>query len=162
MRSLLAGFLVLAVALFVGCQGMGKKRDYTPKQARFFLEEADARAVAITLPKSESRITIGPKPVFTEGDIADVQLVQVDLGKCVLFQFTTAATRDLYRVSGSNQGRRLVLFIDNVPYGARRMEAPIMNGAMMMFIEIPDADLPTLVDNLKKTSAEIQRALSRP
>ena len=160
MKLPLAGLLLLALAL-AACQSSSKKKDYTPVQARFFLEEADARAVVVTLPKSGVRVAIGPKPVFTEGDIVNVELMQVDLGKCLLFQLTPAAARDLYRVSASNQGRRLVLFLNNVPVGARRMEGPFSDGAVLAFVEIPDADLPVLVDNLKKTSVEIQRAVAR-
>ncbi|MCX6951549.1 MAG: hypothetical protein NTV51_05100 [Verrucomicrobia bacterium] len=160
MKLPLASLLLLGLAL-AGCQSSAAKKDYTPTQARFFLEEADARAVSVTLPKSGVRIAIGPKPVFTEGDFVNVELMQVDLGKCLLFQFTPAAARDLYRVSGSNQGRRLVLFLNNVPIGARRMEGPLADGAVLVFAEVPDADLPVLVDNLKKTSAEIQRVASR-
>lgn len=160
MKLPLASLLLLALA-FAGCQSSPQKKDYTPTQARFFLEEADARTVSVTLPKSGVRVAVGPKPVFTEGDLVNVELMQVDLGKCLLFQFTPAAARDLYRVSGSNQGRRLVLFLNNVAVGARRMEGPFADGAVMVFVEVPDADLPVLVSNLKKTSAEIQRVASR-
>lgn len=161
MRPLAACLLLLALTL-TGCQSSSaKKKDYTPIQARFFLEEADARAVGATLPKSGVQVMIGPKAIFTEGDITNVELMQVELGKCLQFQFTSSAARDLYRVSASNQGRRLVLFLDGIALGARRMEGPFSGGAVLVFVEVPDADLPVLVDNLKKTAAEIQRVASR-
>jgi hypothetical protein len=146
--------------LLAGCQ-TAEKVDYTPTLARFFLEEADARTIGATLPQSGVRVMVGPKPVLTEGDIVNVELMQVELGKCLMFQLTPAAARDLYRVSGSNQGRRLVLFLNNLPVGARRMEGPLAEGAVLMFVEMPDAALPALVDHLKKTSAAVQRAAAR-
>ena len=146
--------------LLAGCQ-TAEKVDYTPTLARFFLEEADARTIGATLPQSGVRVMVGPKPVLTEGDIVNVELMQVELGKCLMFQLTPAAARDLYRVSGSNQGRRLVLFLNNLPVGARRMEGPLAEGAVLMFVEVPDAALPALVENLKETSAAVQRAAAR-
>ncbi len=152
--------LLLFALMLTGCQTTEKK-DYTPTLARFFLEEADARTVSVSLPQSGVRVTIGPKPVFTEGDVVNVELMQVDLGKCLMFQFTPAAARDLYRVSGSNQGRRLVLFLNNVAVGARRMESPLSEGRVFVFVELEDSALSALVENLKKTSVALQRAASR-
>lgn len=152
--------LLIAAFSLAGCQ-TPEKVDYTPTLARFFMEEADARTVSVTLPQSGVRVMVGPKPVLTEGDIVNVELMQVDLGKCLMFQLTPAAARDLYRVSGSNQGRRLVLFLNNVPMGARRMEGPLAEGAVLVFVEVPDATLPALVNNLKKTAAAVQRAAAK-
>ena len=149
--------LLLALA---GCQAPASA-DYTPTVARFFLEEADARTVSATLPQSGVRVMIGPKPVLTEGDIVNVELMQVELGKCLMFQLTPAAARDLYRVSGSNQGRRLVLFLNDVALGARRMEGPLAEGRVFVFVEVADTALPTLVENIKKTTAAVQRAMAR-
>jgi hypothetical protein len=152
---------LLLLTLFLGGCHTTEKKDYTPTLARFFLEEADARTVRVTLPQSGVQVAVGPKPVFTEGDVVNVELMQVELGKCLMFQFTPAAARDLYRVSGSNQGRRLVLFLNDIPLGARRMEGPLATGAVFVFVEVPDSALPALVENLKKTSASVQRAVAK-
>lgn len=149
----LTGLSVLA-----GCQSP-EKVDYTPTLARLYLELPDKPALTATLPQSGVKIGIGAKPVFTEGDIVNAELMQVELGKCLALQFTPAATRDLYRVTGASQGRRLVLFLNNTPMGARRIDGPFADGTILVFVEVPDADLPTLVTNLKKTSAAVQRGL---
>jgi preprotein translocase subunit SecD len=159
--------LLLVAALFaalagVGCQsGNSAPRDYTPTLARFFLETNDAAASTVVLPISGVRIAIGDKPVFAENDIVDVDVAQVELGRCLLFRLTPSAARDLYRFSGSNQGRRLVLVLNNVPIGARRIESPINDGAVFVFAEVSDAELGVLAVNVKKTSAELQRAIAR-
>jgi len=106
-------------------------------------------------------LAVNSKPVITEGDIANVDLVQVDLGKCLYFQLTPTASRDFYRMSVTHQGRRLVLVIDGVALGARRIDGPITNGVVFIFAEVPEEELPKLVENLKKSAAALQKELAK-
>lgn len=152
----LGGMLLLA-----GCQSAKPPTDYKPTQARFFLESAGGDGTPVTLPQSGVHLTINSKPVLTEGDIVNVELVQVELGKCLFFQLTPTATRDFYRMTGTHQGRRLVLVVDNVPLGARRIDGVITNGVVYVFAEVPENTLPALVNNLKKTSVAVQREIAR-
>lgn len=162
MTRIWIGLFLIAWALCgYGCRSTPAARDYAPVRARFFLESGSADGTPIALPQSGVRVTVNSQPVIAEGDIANVELVQVDLGKCLLFQLTPAATRDFYRMSVSHQGRRLVLIIDGEPLGARRIDGAITNGALFVFVEVPDAALPALVDNLKKSSVAIQREIAR-
>jgi hypothetical protein len=85
----------------------------------------------------------------------------VDLGKCLLFQLTPSATRDFYRMSVTHQGRRLVLVVNDTTLGARRIDGPITNGVIFVFVELPDIELPGLVEDLKKSSAALQKELAR-
>ncbi len=156
-RVLLVGLL----ALLVGCKTTEAPRDYKTMRARFFLEAASGDGTPITLPQSGVHVTVNSKPVLTEGDITNVELVQVELGKCLFFQLTPTATRDFYRMSVSHQGRRMVLVVDDRPLGARRIDGAITNGVVYIFAEVPEADLPALVDNLKKTSVAVQREIVR-
>src|SRR5438046_2418073 len=98
MRPIVA---IVALAALAGCQST-TPRDYTPTLARFFLESTDPRAVPVVLPKSGVKLALAATPVLTEGDIVNVEVAQVDLGRCLLFQLTPAATRDLYRFSVVN------------------------------------------------------------
>jgi hypothetical protein len=153
------GFVLSAVA---GCKSIGEpKRDFTLTVARFFLETNDRSSASVELPVSGVRVSIGAKPVITEGDIVAVDLVQVDLGKCLLFHLTPSAARDLYRMSGANQGRRLVLLLNHVAIGARRIEAPLSEGRIFMFAEVAEADLPALATNLQKSTAELQAVIAK-
>ncbi len=162
MKRLLMVAASFAVLLFAGCKSLREPaRDFTPTLARFFLETTDVGTAAVELPISGVRVTIGAKPVLTEGDIVDVDLMQVELGKCLMFQLTPSAARDLYRLTASSQGRRLVLLLNQMPVGARRIDAPLTDGRIFMFAEVTDAALPVLVTNLKKTTAELQRAIAK-
>jgi hypothetical protein len=160
-RILLLAIAGLCMGCMAGCQSASKPVDYTPMTARFFLESSSGDGTPVMLPQSGVRLTLNSKPVITEGDIVNVELVQVDLGKCLLVQLTPSATRDFYRMSVSHQGRRLVLLIDGNPLGARRIDGAITNGVIFVFVELPEPDLPAFVDNLKKSSVAMQRELAR-
>jgi len=161
MRRLLLGTWCAGLMLIgSGCQTKAPL-DYTATSARFFLESASGDGTPVMLPQSGVRLTVNSKPVITEGDIVNVELVQVDLGKCLLIQLTPTATRDFYRLSVTHQGRRLVMTINGDTAGARRLDGVITNGVIYVFVEVPDADLPTLVNNLKKSSVAMQRELVR-
>lgn len=155
-RLLLSLPLLLALA---GCQSQ-PVADYVPTLARFFLE-TPAGSVAMTLPRSGVQMPVSAKPVLTEFDFADVQVAQVELGRCLMFQLTPAAARDLYRLSVPNQGRRLVLVVNGTPLGARRIERPLDDGTVLIFAEVSDEALMTLAGNLRRTSAELQRGLKK-
>lgn len=154
MRQLVAFLLVLLAA--AGCKS-APIASAQPVLARFFLESVNEQGVSMVLPQSETKITVAVKPVFTEFDVVRVEIAQVELGKCLQFQLTPAAARDLYRLSGASQGRRLVLMVNGRAMGARRIERPLDDGALLIFVETPDDALPALQAGLRKTAMELQR-----
>jgi hypothetical protein len=162
-KDRLNGALLAAVLVSFssGCASSSAPRDYHPTWARFFLESSSADGTPLKLPKSEVSLVVNTKPVITEGDILDVELVQVDLGKCLMFQLTPAATRDFYRLSVMYHGRRLALVVDGAALGARRIDGAITNGAVYVFVELPDDALPALVENLKKSATALQKEIAR-
>ena len=158
-HPLRALFLLLALAL-AGCHSPAPT-DYSPTHARLFLESADGLGPTIKLPKSGVVISIGSKAVITEGDIVNAEVAQVDLGRCLLLQLSPSALRDLYRLTGSNQGKRLVLTLNDIPLGARKIDAPFSDGSLLIFVEMTDVQLEGLVRDLKRTSLEIQKDIKR-
>ena len=156
----LTAIMAVTALGFSGCQSKGPT-DFSPTHARLFLESTDGRGPTKTLPKSGVVISIGTKAMITEVDIVNAEVAQVDLGRCLMLQLTPAATRDLYRLTGSNQGKRLVLTLNNVPVGARKIEAPFTDGTLFIFVEMTDEQLESLVRDLKRTSLEIQKDIQR-
>ncbi len=156
---------ILWAVLLLGSSGCQSTRPATSDGtvwARFHLESApDVAGLPLALPQSGSRIAVNPKPVITEGDVVNVELVQVDLGKCLMFQLTTSAARDFYRLSGTHQGRRLVLVVNDVAVGARRIDGAMADGVVYIFVELPDDELPQLAARLKKSSIAYQREIAR-
>lgn len=157
------GIVVLAflwVSFGGGCQTAAPQA-YTSLAARFFLEAANTDGTPVMLPHSGVRLSVNSKPVITEGDILNVELVQVDLGKCLLVQLTPSASRDFFRLSATHQGRRLVMTVNGEAIGARRIDGVITNGVLFVFVEVPEDKLPALVDNLKQSSIAMQREIAR-
>ncbi len=153
--------LIALGAVLGGCHSRPAARGPAPSEVRFYLEAGSGDGTPITLPKSGVRLAVNPKPVVTEGDIVNVELVKVDLGLCLLFQLTPAGVRDFYRLSVSHQGRRIALVVDGVALGARTIDGAVTNGVIFVFVELPDEELPALVDKLKKSSVAMQREIAR-
>ncbi len=147
--------LILGVLLaLTGCQSDNDQPKVQPLIARFFLEAAPGEpAATLQLPVSKVQINVKPKPVLVEYDFADVGVAKVDLGWCLLFHLTPAATKDFYRLSTGAQGRRLVLTLNGTPAGARRLDQVVGNGGLLVFIEVRDSDLPELAVRIRQTSA---------
>lgn len=158
-------FLVIALgALFaaVGCNSSTKKKNFDVTVARFFLEANDGETFAsATLPVSGVQIAINSKPIVTEYDFTGVQIAESDLGKFLVFNLTSDATRDVYRITGNNQGKRLVLFINDRPVGARIIDRPFNTGAISVFAAIPDDLLKELAKNMNETSIDIQKQIEK-
>jgi hypothetical protein len=151
MKTIFLGLLVCALA---GCRTIAPQLTVA-ERARFYLESADESGERVTLPLSGAQISIQPKPVFTEYDVVDVRIAHAELGECLAFQLTAAAAQDLRRLSTANPGKRLVLLLGGVPFGARRMSQPLDQGVLLVFVEVPDAALPALLANLRETSAAL-------
>lgn len=153
--------LLLAIAVLGGCQSAPVKpvAVAAPLVVRFFLETKPGEAgVPAQLPQSGVAIHIAPKPVFVEYDIANAEVAQVELGRCLMLQLTPAAARDLYRLSVAANSRRLVLSLNDSFLGARRIEQAMTDGVVLIFVELPDEALPGLVERIKRTSADIAAA----
>ena len=69
----------------------------------------------------------------------------------------SAAARDLYRLSAANLGGRLVLTLNDTPIGARRLDQAIADGGLLIFVELPNEDLPPITERLKRTTAAIAK-----
>lgn len=148
--------LLISMLMVSGCATVPMVENQ-PTLARFFLESSNDEGVRVVLPQSETEITVAMKPVFSEFDVVRVEIAQVELGKYLLFQLTPAAARDLHRLSMSSPGQRLVLLVNGRAVGARRIEQPLSEGTIAIFVEAPDDTLPELQAGLRKTALELQR-----
>lgn len=148
--------VMLAAWSLAGCQTKSASGP-APMTVRLHLESDAEQTVEQTLPVSGVKIHVLPKPVFSEFDLMNAEEAQVELGRCLLLQLSPPAARDLYRLSVANQGRRLVLLLDGRPLGARVIERPLTGGEILTFVEVPDAELPGLVQRLKQATQAIRR-----
>jgi hypothetical protein len=151
-------FVLLAILFVSGCQTADDSPLDQPLIARFFMEvRPGTPGMAVQLPVSKVLINVNPKPVLVEHDIANVEFAKVDLGWCLYFQFHSAAARDLYRLSVANTGGRLVLTLNDTPIGARVIEGPFADGNMLIFVELPNDQLPPIAERLKRTAATLAK-----
>lgn len=168
MKHPLRIFFFVMLAALAGLSGCNtptsnkKKKDFETAIARFFLEADEREAFAsVTLPVSGVKIAINNKPIVTEFDFTGVQIAQAELGPFLVFNLTAEATRDVYRATTSNQGKRLVVFINGTPVGARMIDRPFNTGSIAIFVAIPDDILPKLVKNLDETSKDYQKQIEK-
>jgi hypothetical protein len=158
-RRGIVGLVAGCGLLLGGCTSAPKPATPEPLTARFYLESKPGEAgVTVQLPQSGITVQVGAKPVVTEYDIVNAEVVQVDLGRCLMVQLTPAASRDLYRLSVGAVGRRLVLSLDQRFVGARRIDGAMATGEIMVFVETPDVQLPGLVERLRVTSTALASA----
>ncbi len=135
---------------------------YDPLVVRIFLEAHDSESgLSIRLPLTGTVLSVREKAVFSETDIVNAEVVQVDLGKCLLLQLSSSAARDLYRLTVSNQGRRLVVVANDQPLGVRLIDRGLDEGNILVFLEVADDELPEIVRRVKETSNFVQKELKR-
>jgi hypothetical protein len=158
-RSGIALSVLVSTLALTACTSAPKPVDYQPLVVRFFIEARPGEGgVPVHLPVSGVSVTVAAKPVLVEYDILNAEVAKVELGQCLMLQFTPAAARDLYRLSVASMGRRLVLTLNDEPVGARRIDQALGDGTLLVFVERPDAELPALVERIKRTSADIVAA----
>jgi hypothetical protein len=159
------GLAALAAGLaLAGCATEPAPPAFDVVVARFFLEAPPQRPQVETavLPVSGIRVPVLPEAVLSEADYTNVDLVRVDFGLCLVFQFGPEAARHLHRITASNLGRRIVVTLNGKPFGARLVDGPIADGRFFVFLELPDEDLAREAVNLKRTALEIvQPAIAR-
>jgi hypothetical protein len=149
---------LLAALFLTGCQTSEPSPLDQPLVARFFLEaRPGAPAVPMQVPVSKTLINVNPKPVLVEYDIANVEFAKVALGWCLYFQFTPAASRDLYRLTSVNPGARLVLTLNDTPVGVRPIDQVVADGNLLTFVELPADQLPPIAERLKRTAAKLAK-----
>ncbi|MEM9161057.1 MAG: hypothetical protein AAGB46_18560 [Verrucomicrobiota bacterium] len=161
----MAAWLMLLGAIFglCACETTERIKDYRVSVARFVLEadEGNEYASIAEMPVSRVRIPVNGKAVLSEFDILDVQVAEVEFGKCLVFGLTQEAGRAFMRDSSLSRGKRLVLLLNGRPIGARRIQAPITDGRVYIFLETKDENLEEIARDIRGTSLDAQRRIKK-
>lgn len=155
--------LALGGMVLGGCSTPPEPLDFDPLIPRLLME-APPQAPATTtieLPVSHVQIPVYTRPVLSELDIGNVELVRVDLGLCLMLECTREGAGVLLRLSAANLGRRVVITLNGAPYGARLLDEPIQDGRLFIFAEMNDEQITAAAVDLKKTVQEVQAARAR-
>lgn len=115
----------------------------------------------LRLPRSGTVIRVLPRSFFTEYDVTKAEVLDNELGKSLLFQFTQAATRDLFRQTVSNQGRRIVTVVNGMPIGATQVNRPISEGYIFTYVEVEDDQVAKLAKDITRTSEDARKELEK-
>ncbi len=75
---------------------------------------------------------------------------------CVFFFFNDDGRERLNMATGSNQQRRIFLFLNQKPMGVRFIDQTIDSGQLFMFLEVPDKDFPDYVADLKESVKRVK------
>jgi hypothetical protein len=149
--------------LLGGCAVEQARLPEAASVARFYLEIGPGETgTPVALPVSGVALAVEPAPVLIESDLAAVSRARVDLGECLAVRFRPAAAADLLRLSTAARNRRLVLVVDGAPLGARRLDATLATGELLMFVEVPSTELPVLVRRLQSGIARLKKPASVP
>lgn len=155
LASLLAG-------LAGGCRTAEPPPVAPPLVARVFMETLPPeQGVVVTLPVSGVRLSLDPRPLLLEFDVAGAELVPTEFGPALQLSFAPPAARDLYRKTAGAQGRRLVLSLNGAAMAALRIDDPVTGGTLLFHPEVRAEELPTLLADLQRTTAAVQAKLSR-
>lgn len=162
LSRLLAVSLTIVLAVFAGGCFSSKKKNHPVAVVRFMLEGTGRDAGGtVRLPKSGTVIQVAAKSQFSEYDIVNCTVVDNELGKSLAFELTSQAARDLYRMTATNQGKRIVTVLNGVPIGARRIEAPFNEGFILTYVEIDDQELTDLAKNITRTSEDAKKEIEK-
>lgn len=160
-RAWAAILLLSGSVLPAGCRSVAPPPPAAPAPLamRLHLETRPGEAgVPVTLPRSGVRIDVAVRPVFTELDLVNAEVAEVELGRCLWLQFSPVAARDLHRLYVTAAGRRLVVVLDGAALGARRLDAAPADGELPVFVETADENLVEIVARLKRTAADLAAA----
>jgi hypothetical protein len=154
-------FLPLFALFLCGC----KQDKLEPEEMKIPRLMVETRSVqygglggkVVQLPVSGTRIALQKEPLVSEFDIANVELVKVEMGLALLIQTNERGARALYRGTVSNMGGRIVLTVNGNAVGARRIDGAIQNGNLYTFVEVDDEELGQLVLDIKETIQQLQK-----
>lgn len=142
---------VVLLGGLIGCRTSSADK-VEPLPPRFYLEQqysASQRARSVVLPQSGVKVLVDSIPVLVEEDFTAVDLMRVELGLCVRFTLKRMAARALYQISVEQRGSRLVLVLGGQAVGVRVIDDVFADGYLFTFLEVPDAELPKLVDAMR-------------
>jgi hypothetical protein len=154
--------LGLAALLGSSCHTKGDLPKYVTE---FYLEAPNDSGLAFTLPISQLTYRRMADSFLDLSQLTGVEQghVTVTMGdgsgiekSCVFFLLNADGQERLNIATGSNQGRRIFLFLNDKPIGVRFIDQSIENGQLFMFLEVPDKDLPDYVKDLKASIAKFK------
>ncbi len=140
--------LLLVLGLAASCRYAALKPSAGSADVRLFVESREPGGTEWILPVSGVRIACQSVPAVDITNVADLDVVTLELGRALLVQLTPRGVADLTaQLAGT--AKRIVLVVNNRAVGVVRLTPPIRDGRILLFVEISESELPSLVAGLK-------------
>lgn len=156
--QLLVGWLLAAFAMLgSACHNNTPLPKYVTE---FYLESPNESGIAFTMPQSQLTFHRMSDAFLDLSMVTGVESGHVTVNlpdgtaeqkACVFFFLNDDGRQRLNMATGSNQHRRIFLFFNEKPMGARFIDQPIDSGQLFVFLEVPDKELPDYVVDLKES-----------
>jgi hypothetical protein len=157
-------FLALSVSLFawpiIGCKTDDGNIEGAP---RFFLSQGQSggfdgsRSMQVPLPGKNNAMVVGARPVLTEFDFRGVKVVEVEMGRALMFGTTASGRYKLMRLTTPNIGKRLLLVVDGEPIGVRVIDGSLQDGILFTFVFAEDEEIFTLAERIDRAIRQANR-----
>jgi len=144
-------YLVVFVSLLLS--GCSKHID-TKKQhvVELNMEAVDAAGREVQMEESGLVYQICENALLSKDDIIDIDLVQVDMGCCLLLYLSVQGRASLERSIANHLDRSIVLMIDGMPVGARKFKPEgLEDQGLFIFTEWGDDRLEDFVVGAKES-----------
>jgi hypothetical protein len=110
-------------------------------------------------------VHVESKACLNEYDIVNVELVQAKANGVnvllFLFEFTPQASRSLYYITATNQGRFLLLKINGVPISLELIRNPISTGLWLTPTQMNRKESEEVVLKLRQTTQKVFKYLKK-
>jgi hypothetical protein len=150
LSRLLVGVTGALVALaLASCQSQSEKPPKDFVDVQFNLESLQGvPGASPEFPLSKQHIAYDDDPSLIGREIGGMKIQATEMGSRTVFSLTEDGRRDLYRLSTTHQGQRLVVTINGKPLGVTTMAGPISDGKLSFYLELSDVDLPELAKSI--------------
>ena len=99
------------------------------------------------MPISKIAFDIQKQPLIWEGDIAEISLAEVELGRCLCFKLNEKGTV----LIEDNLDKRLILVINDQALGFVTLTKNMTSDEIYMFVEMREEKLPAFIADLNKS-----------
>lgn len=151
--------LLILPLFLIGCNHCKTCQDPTIAsfhlEADSFLNEGSVESVQ--LPISGISSNIAREAVFNQNDIESVEIAQLDLGKCLKFNFKPEAKEKLTALAETPDKETLYLLVNKKPMGFRTLEGPLEDDSLCMFVETPEKNLVSLANTLNSSTNSLRK-----
>jgi preprotein translocase subunit SecD len=143
--------VMLAAMLAGGCALFGK-RDRTTLRWHEQVSGSlpDSRAMNVTVPKADLRVTVSPYPTLSEKDVLSAEIQETAGGAAIMVRFDAHGTFVLDEMTTRTRGRYVVVFLKGRPVAVWMVDRRLTNGQYLLEGDFTEAEARAAADDLNR------------